>query len=203
LIMYCNKCGAEVNDGNAFCTNCGSPLNKAKIEFAERTEPKEPQNFKIKCIRCRSCDLHPLTEDITTSKTTGSDFSVGKGCLGYLLMGPFGILCGACGKNKKTTTTTTHKNYWVCKDCGFKFKDLATLETEINTYKSSLILTSVALIFWCILMIYMIISFNCTAFLLICLAIGIVIGGINFFSNWTAMKNAQEEYDNTKRIFME
>lgn len=68
----------------------------------------------MKCLKC-GCENCQITTE-TTSK--GKDFSVGKGCCGALLLGPIGILCGACGKGKQINSTT----YWVCPQCGNKFK---------------------------------------------------------------------------------
>ena len=68
----------------------------------------------IRCIHCGSANLFPVSE--TTTK--GKDFRAGDALCGALLFGPLGLLCGATGKGKQTTTTT----YWLCKDCGKKFK---------------------------------------------------------------------------------
>ncbi len=66
------------------------------------------------CPKCGFDGCQIVAE--TTSK--GKDFSAGKGCCGALLLGPIGILCGACGKGKKIKST----NYWICNNCGNKFK---------------------------------------------------------------------------------
>ena len=66
------------------------------------------------CPKCNNenCQI------VTDVSTKGKDFSAGKGCCGALCFGPIGILCGACGKGRQTVTT----NYWICQDCGNKFK---------------------------------------------------------------------------------
>lgn len=69
----------------------------------------------MQCPKCGSSNLHPITE--VTSETKG--FSAGKGCLGWLCIGPFGWLCGLCGMGKGKTRSSS---YWVCKNCGNKFK---------------------------------------------------------------------------------
>ncbi len=66
------------------------------------------------CKRCGSDRCHIINE-ITTK---GKDYSAGKGICGWILMGPVGILCGLCGEGKQTKNT----NYWVCDNCGAKFK---------------------------------------------------------------------------------
>ena len=68
----------------------------------------------MKCPKCGNDNCQVISE--TTS--TGKDFSARKGCCGALLLGPLGILCGACGKGKQINST----NYWVCPNCGNKFK---------------------------------------------------------------------------------
>lgn len=66
------------------------------------------------CPKCGadSCQI------VTETKSTGKDFSASKGCCGALLLGPIGLLCGVCGEGRKIHST----NYWVCHDCGNKFK---------------------------------------------------------------------------------
>lgn len=55
---------------------------------------------------------------INEVSTTGKDYSAGKGCCGFLLFGWVGLLCGLCGKGKQTI----NKAFWVCSDCGNKFR---------------------------------------------------------------------------------
>ena len=68
----------------------------------------------MRCPKCGNENCQIVAE--TTS--TGEDFSASKGCCGALLLGPIGILCGACGKGKQINSV----NYWVCPNCGNKFR---------------------------------------------------------------------------------
>ena len=68
----------------------------------------------MQCPKCGNSNLQAVTE----TSTKGKDFSAGKGCCGALMLGPLGVLCGACGKGKQIYSTT----YWLCQDCGNKFK---------------------------------------------------------------------------------
>lgn len=68
----------------------------------------------MKCSRCGSENCQVINE--TTSK--GKDVSASKGCCGYMLLGPIGLLCGVCGKGKQLK----NNNYWVCNNCGNKWK---------------------------------------------------------------------------------
>ncbi len=66
------------------------------------------------CPKCGSDNVQIINE----TTTSGKDYSAGKGCLGFLIAGPAGLLCGACGRGKRTKNT----QYWVCNNCGKKWK---------------------------------------------------------------------------------
>lgn len=40
--MFCGKCGSIVPDGNAFCPNCGSPLNEPAVNAPAPNIPVQP-----------------------------------------------------------------------------------------------------------------------------------------------------------------
>lgn len=46
-------------------------------------------------------------------------FGFCKGIIGYVCLGPIGILCGLCGMGKGKTWS---RSFWVCGSCGYKFK---------------------------------------------------------------------------------
>ena len=66
------------------------------------------------CPKCGSENCQIITE----MRTEGTDYSVSKGCCGWLLAGPPGVLCGFCTKGKQTQTEA----YWICNSCGKKWK---------------------------------------------------------------------------------
>lgn len=68
----------------------------------------------MQCPKCGSEDCQIISE----IESKGKDFSAGKGCCGAILLGPIGVLCGACGKGKQINSM----HYWVCSSCGNKFK---------------------------------------------------------------------------------
>lgn len=68
----------------------------------------------MRCPKCHAENCQIINE-VTTS---GKDFSASQSCCGYILFGPIGLLCGACGDGKKVQNT----NYWVCNNCGNKWK---------------------------------------------------------------------------------
>lgn len=70
--------------------------------------------FQFSCPKCGGTNCTPIVE----TSTSGTNFSMGQGCCGYVLLGPIGILCGRCGKGKQIKSTT----YWMCSNCGNKFR---------------------------------------------------------------------------------
>lgn len=99
---------------------------------------------KLCCPKCKNTDLQYVSTSSTQFSATGGGFSGGKGCLGFLLFGPLGLLCGSCGQKQKITSTTTIDEYWICRGCGEKFPDInhvknriKSLEKEIDSTKST------------------------------------------------------------------
>ena len=67
-------------------------------------------NNIARCPKCGSTNIQVV------SHTETKGFGCGKGCLGALLLGPFGWLCGLCGMGKGKS-----KILRVCAACGKKF----------------------------------------------------------------------------------
>lgn len=133
--MFCKHCGAELPDSAKFCPSCGHTLTDVDphTKTSPTTETSDAGENSIHCPECGSRDLQYVTDTdfSTTVKTKG--YSGSKGCLGTLMLGPFGLLCGSCGSGKSTTTVnTTTSHGWICKNCGHKFRDKSELEKEIR-----------------------------------------------------------------------
>ncbi len=124
----CKKCGMDNVDSVCFCKNCGEDLGLSLTTSVYRGKTN------MCCPGCGSKKLQVWTNSNTT--ISGSNYSAGKGCLGYLLLGPFGLLCGLCGKGQ--TITTTNKNLWICSDCGVKFENPSDIRTRINEMESNI-----------------------------------------------------------------
>lgn len=80
------------------------------------------RGIRMICTKCGSNNVtsHAVTEQTTEGKTKG--FGWIKACLGTLIAGPFGFLCGLCGMGKgKSKTTSETKVINVCQDCGNQF----------------------------------------------------------------------------------
>lgn len=136
--MYCKNCGTPLPDNAKFCNSCGAKNDSVITEQPPKIIPGQntstaPHPGHIHCPKCKSHNLQYVTNTQFSSKTTGGGYSGGKGCLGYLLLGPFGLLCGSCGSKQKTETHTTTTNTWICTDCGTKFRDADEIEKDINT----------------------------------------------------------------------
>ena len=84
----------------------------------------------LHCPKCKSTDLQCMVSNQTTVSSTGGGYGVGKGCLGYLLLGPLGLLCGACGSKQKITSENHQSTFWACKSCGEKFRDVDEIKAE-------------------------------------------------------------------------
>lgn len=128
--MYCPICGRKIPENAHFCPNCGNSIDlftesleqPEKEDFIDDMPPAKPQNEStssedIQCPKCGSHNCEIQLQQTTTSK--GNSYNAGMGCLGFLLTGPFGLLCGLCGAGN--TVTTTHQSMCFCKHCGHQF----------------------------------------------------------------------------------
>lgn len=62
----------------------------------------------MSCPKCGSNNIQVVNE------TKG--FGAGKGCLGFLILGPLGFLCGLCGMGKSKGIKR------ICANCGYELK---------------------------------------------------------------------------------
>lgn len=128
--MFCRHCGTENIEESAFCRNCGKHLSVEKNTIVESPLIGKQENTFRKpcCPMCGSNELQAVLESNTIG--SGGGYKVGSGCLGYLLLGPLGLLCGACGSNQ--TIRTENKSYWICSGCGNKFRNESDELEELN-----------------------------------------------------------------------
>ncbi len=119
--MFCKKCGKEIFDNSDYCEECRNTVQK-----------NEPAKRRKCCPKCKSHNLQIVTNTEYSSQTKGGGYSAGKGCCGYMLAGPLGLLCGACGSKSQTTVTSKSTTVWTCLDCGNKFRDIADIEKDIE-----------------------------------------------------------------------
>lgn len=90
---------------------------KHRRKMEELTE-KKLQQLEESLVHCPQCGSRNCSM-VIDSKTKTTSFGMGDACCGYILLGPIGLLCGACGRNSTTKT----KTYWLCGNCGKKFSN--------------------------------------------------------------------------------
>lgn len=144
--MYCSKCGKELPEGSQFCPNCGNSVNAPAVPPQSRDSsghdqdtpfsgqsntPPEPQsstpqvsNEEVRCPRCGAVGCTPINK----TNVTGGGYGCCSGGLGALVLGPLGLLCGACGRSTKTTNTLV----WVCPKCGHEFRVISKEDAKKN-----------------------------------------------------------------------
>lgn len=101
-MKYCTQCGAQNSSTANNCASCGASLKNDTITVG------------AVCPRCGSSNCQAVTQ----TDVSGGGYSASNGCCGYILFGPLGLLCGACGSKTKSQNTT----YWICPNCNNKFK---------------------------------------------------------------------------------
>lgn len=126
--MYCPQCGTELPEGSKFCPKCGTatnfstvPSKQATVETHENSKGALPANQdsapmpseEVRCPKCGASGCVPQYKQ----NVSGGGYGCLQGGLGALILGPFGLLCGLCGRS----TTTTNTLMWVCPKCGHEF----------------------------------------------------------------------------------
>ena len=144
-MAYCKNCGQKLEEGSLFCSNCGQNITTVSentvINTKEVSYTATPSTTKNKfhCPKCKGTNLQTQTHTDFSQNVDVSQkgYSGGKGCLGYILFGPLGLLCGSCGQKQevKTETSQTSKSYWVCSDCGHKFRHIDELVSELEVVR--------------------------------------------------------------------
>lgn len=115
-MSYCRHCGTEINDDTRFCPNCG------QSQQAFSPVPRQPRangGNRLHCPNCRSHTISPVVEtEVTSGMSMNHSFS---------------------RKNSVSAISmnNTHRNYWMCSDCGHKFRNLQNLEEELNKNKKN------------------------------------------------------------------
>lgn len=135
----CSYCG-RINDNDAlFCKGCGRkfPITNKKVckSISDKIHDDitiESRHKQICCPSCKSTHLQAIVETSTSVRTTENNYSLGKGVIGRLLFGTPGLLLGSVGQKQRTHVDTQNRNYWICSDCGNKFRNIEDWREEIN-----------------------------------------------------------------------
>lgn len=86
----------------------GGMVQELQVEEGQTNPLIEEGNKSEPRLTCPACGGHNCTI-INEATVSGKDFSLTKGCLGIILLGPIGLCCGKCGEGRSVENT----NYWV------------------------------------------------------------------------------------------
>lgn len=104
-----------------------SQQNSSHSPDSDRVSVSGYGHGAVHCPKCGSDRLLSGTDVTTTTKSSG--YKSGLGCLGFLMWGPLGLLCGLCGMGSKTTTKV--KDKFICQDCGNEFPTIEEKKREL------------------------------------------------------------------------
>lgn len=111
-MSFCPNCGKELVEGVSFCSNCGYGLQSSGTP---KRQSRPANSRQLHCPECRSTSISPVVEtEITGGTSLNHSFSK---------------------KNSVSSMqfNNTHRNYWMCSNCGCKFRNLQNLEEELKT----------------------------------------------------------------------
>lgn len=126
-LNVCPGCSTPITKEDIFCPNCGTknghtaPIvkeNTASIPTVSSAIQKSPGK-----LHCPHCGSHNIT--VTTESSVN------------------GALTAHGGAGSSTVVSNTHRNFWICSDCGTKFRNIQSLEEEILASKNSPIVAGI------------------------------------------------------------
>ncbi len=96
-----------------FCNKCGAQIsdNAEACSSCGEVIPRQPSlSTKLHCPKCKSHNLTVTTESSVEGAITAHSSYTGV---------------------SSTKVESIHRNFWVCSDCGTKFRNIQNLEEEI------------------------------------------------------------------------
>lgn len=140
--MYCPKCGSANPDNSKFCCDCGAKLSAAAVAAPPKGDrPRVPQR-NLCCPNCGSTQLI-----VTTDRDWGA---AALGGIAGAAVG--GVVSGAIG----AASNLQQQTFFVCTDCGHRFRNPQELENEAKIYGKRSILVSIVsgiMILLCLILI--------------------------------------------------
>lgn len=129
-MKFCTNCGKPIEGTEKFCGECGAALNqtaeKSDNQESKKEEAEDSLNRDgIVCPACGSDRIQAVNESGDTS-----GYSKKKGIIGFLLVGPLGLLFGLSKKKNRVC--------WVCAGCGDKFGRLEDLQQDCDKLSKQL-----------------------------------------------------------------
>ena len=132
-MRFCPNCGVELNEGALFCGNCGYSLQEVS-PVPRKSNPRNPK--RMHCPECKSNDISPIVE---TEISSGTSFN------------------HSFSKRNSISTmqfNNTHRNYWMCSNCGCKFRNIQNLEEEIKNTQSIVKRGIIGIILWAVFTLF-------------------------------------------------
>lgn len=130
-MRYCPNCGSQISEETKYCPDCGTAQNKHQTVQRNTNVRK-----RLHCPNCRSTTLTPVIE------SAGSIGSVGR-----------------ISRNTAITgTSIENKSFWMCQECGHKFRNLEDLIQENKRYFS---LMRIGLTVICGVMVFLAVFLGC------------------------------------------
>ncbi len=130
-----------------FCENCGKEIPAGMnhctncTSFANQ-QPVNPRVAnKLHCPNCKSSNIAITTESSVTGGLTTHHGGV-----------------------SSTHMSNSHRNFWICSDCGTKFRNIQNLEEEIKRSKSTPIVYTVLSIIGLIITIVLLMQISGSTF---------------------------------------
>lgn len=108
-MKFCSNCGQQIDDNAKFCVHCGT----ARSTQIPTPQPMAPGGKQLHCPKCKGTQLSPIVETDVQG--------------GYALNRSLGRKWSASAIDLKSV----HKNYWMCRNCGHKFRQIDSLNEEI------------------------------------------------------------------------
>ena len=111
-MSICPNCNTTLSEDAVFCNACGA---KVSATAPQQTPANNVNRGKLHCPQCKSHNLNVTTESSVTSAAT---------------------VHSRGGRFSSTHVSNNHQTFWVCGDCGTKFRNIQSLEEEIKKYKN-------------------------------------------------------------------
>jgi len=128
-MSICPNCNSPIDNDAKFCAKCGTSIAQSSVA----TQPQVRTN-KLHCPNCRSYSI-----TVTTESTINGGLTTSRGNM------------------SATKVSSTHRNYWVCSDCGTKFRNIQNLEEEIAASRAK---PKISLIFGLVALFFAILMFS-------------------------------------------
>lgn len=123
---FCQKCGASLSEEASFCPSCGN-----KSGDLTQSSISEGKN-QLHCPKCKSNRIMPINESSVT-----------------------GAVSSHHGAFSSTVVSNQHRAFWMCSDCGEKFRSIPSLEEEIRKSRNNPLVMTILTIVSLLLTIYL------------------------------------------------